>query len=164
MKMSAIYRQWLILKLFPPKAIISTRTLRDRLATEFGIEVSLRTIQRDLLSLDANEFPLHCDGNNPAGWRWRKDAPAFGIANMDPVTALTFTLAQKHLERMLPLGAMALLEPYFKAANERMRQTTESSLSHWPDKVRVVSRNLPMHGDASLSAVDANASPLLQTE
>ncbi len=142
--MSAIYRQWLILKLFPPKAIISTTTLRDRLATEFGIEVSLRTIQRDLLSLDANEFPLHCDGNNPAGWRWRKDAPAFGIANMDPVTALTFTLAQKHLERMFPRGAMEVLEPYFKAANERMRQTTESSLSHWPDKVRVVSRNLPM--------------------
>ena len=142
--MSALYRQWLILKLFPPKAIISTTTLRDRLATEFGIEVSLRTIQRDLLSLETNEFPLHCDGNNPAGWRWRKDAPAFGIANMDPVTALTFTLAQKHLERMFPRGAMAVLEPYFNAANERMRQTTESSLSHWPDKVRVVSRNLPM--------------------
>ena len=142
--MSALYRQWLILKLFPPKAIISTTTLRDRLATEFGIEVSLRTIQRDLLSLETNEFPLHCDGNNPAGWRWRKDAPAFGIANMDPATALTFTLAQKHLERMFPRGAMAVLEPYFNAANERMRQTTESSLSHWPDKVRVVSRNLPM--------------------
>jgi len=142
--MSALYRQWLILKMFPPKAIISTTTLRDRLATEFGIEVSLRTIQRDLLSLEANNFPLDCDGNNPAGWRWRKDAPAFGISNMDPVTALTFTLAQKHLERMFPRGAMTVLEPYFNAAHERMRQTEESSLSHWPDKVRVVSRNLPM--------------------
>ena len=142
--MSALFRQWLILKMFPPKAIISTTTLRDRLATEFGIEVSLRTIQRDLLSLELNEFPLDCDGNNPAGWRWRKDAPAFGISNMDPVTALTFTLAQKHLEHMFPRGAMAVLEPYFNAANERMKQTVESSLSHWPDKVRVVSRNLPM--------------------
>ena len=63
---------------------------------------------------------------------------------MDPATALTFTLAQKHLERMFPRGAMAVLEPYFNAANERLRQTTESCLSHWPDKVRVVSRNLPM--------------------
>lgn len=144
MKLSALYRQWLILKMFPPKAVISTTTLRDRLATEFGIEVSLRTIQRDLLSLEANEFPLDCDGNNPAGWRWRKDAPAFGISNMDPVTALTFTLAQKHLEHMFPRGAMTVLEPYFNAANERMRHTVESSLSHWPDKVRVVSRNLPM--------------------
>lgn len=144
MKMSALYRQWLILKMFPPKAIISTTTLRDRLATEFGIEVSLRTIQRDLISLETNEFPLDCDGNNPAGWRWRKDAPVFGISNMDPVTALTFKLAENHLERMFPRGAMAVLDPYFKAANERMKQTSESSLSHWPDKIRVVSRNLPM--------------------
>lgn len=142
--MSALYRQWLILKMFPPKGIITTTTLRDRLANNFGIEVSLRTIQRDLLSLEANKFPLYCDGNNPAGWSWRKDAPAFGISNMDPVTALTFKLAEKHLERMFPRGTMAVLEPYFKAANERIKQTTESSLSHWPDKIRVVSRNLPM--------------------
>lgn len=142
--MSALYRQWLILKMFPPKAIISTTTLRDRLSTEFGIKVTLRTIQRDLLFLEANEFPLDCDGNNPAGWRWRKDAPAFGISNMDPVTALTFKLAENHLERMFPRGTMTVLEPYFKAANERIKQTSESSLSHWPDKIRIVSRNLPM--------------------
>lgn len=142
--MNALYRQWLILKMFPPKRIISTTTLRDRLANEFGIEISLRTIQRDLNFLETNEFPLHCDGNNPAGWRWREDAPAFGISNMDPVTALTFKLAEKHLERLFPRGAMAVLDPYFKAANDRMKQTVESSLSHWPDKVRVVSRNIPM--------------------
>ncbi|MFZ4859964.1 MAG: hypothetical protein ACOYL3_26675 [Desulfuromonadaceae bacterium] len=122
--MSALYRQWLILKMFPPTAIISTTTLRDRLATEFGIEVSLRTIQRDLLSLEANNFPLDCDGNNPAGWRWRKDAPAFGISNMDPVTALTFTLAQKHLERMFPRGAMAVCTSkiFWKKVNCHLKQ------------------------------------------
>lgn len=142
--MSAIYRQWLILKMFPQKGGISTTVLLDRLCNEFGIEVTLRTIQRDLLSLEANNFPLDCDGNNPATWRWRKGAPVFDISNMDPVTALTFTLAEKHLERMFPRGAMSALEPYFKVANDRMKQTDESSLSHWPDKIRVVSRNLPM--------------------
>lgn len=142
--MSALYRQWLILKMFPPRGKISTTTIRDRLSTEFGIETSLRTIQRDLLSLESNEFPLDCDGNNPAGWSWRKDAPAFGISNMDPVTALTFKLAEKHLEKMFPRGAMTALEPYFRAANERIKVTAESTLSRWPDKVKVVSRNLPM--------------------
>lgn len=142
--MSALYRQWLILKMFPPRAVISTTTLRDRLSNETTFDVSLRTIQRDLLSLEKNGFPLVCDGNNPAGWRWRKDAPAFGISNMDPVSALTFKLAEKHLEHMFPRGTMAVLEPYFKAANERIKQTSESRLSHWPDKIRVVSRNLPM--------------------
>lgn len=142
--MNALNRQWLILKMFPPRGIISTTTLRDRLNDEFGVKVSLRTIQRDLLFLESNNFPLDCDGNNPAGWRWRKDAPAFGISNMDPVTALTFKLAERHLERMFPRGAMTVLEPYFRAANERIKVTSESSLSRWPDKIKVVSRNLPV--------------------
>lgn len=142
--MSALYRQWLILKMFPTRGKVSTTTIRDRLINEYGIETSLRTIQRDLVSLEANEFPLDCDNNNPAGWSWRKDAPAFGISNMDPVTALTFKLAEKHLERMFPRGTMAVLDPYFKAASERIKLTAESSLSRWPDKVKVVSRNLPM--------------------
>jgi predicted DNA-binding transcriptional regulator YafY len=144
MKMSALYRQWLILKMFPPRGKVSTTTIRDRLISEYGIETSLRTIQRDLVSLESNEFPLDCDNNNPAGWSWRKDAPSFGISNMDPVTALTFKLAEKHLERMFPRGTMAVLDPYFKAANERIKLTFESTLSRWPDKVKVVSRNLPM--------------------
>jgi predicted DNA-binding transcriptional regulator YafY len=130
--------------MFPTRGKISTTALRSRLQSEYGIDASLRTIQRDLVSLELNEFPLDCDDNNPAGWSWRKDAPAFGISNMDPVTALTFKLAENHLERMFPRGTMAVLEPYFKAATERMKQASESSLSQWPDKVRVVSRNLPM--------------------
>jgi predicted DNA-binding transcriptional regulator YafY len=144
MNMSALYRQWLILKMFPPRGKVSTTTIRDRLINEYGIETSLRTIQRDLVSLESNEFPLDCDNNNPAGWSWRKDAPAFGISNMDPVTVLTFKLAEKHLDRMFPRGAMAALEPYFRAANERIKLTSESTLSRWPDKVKTLSRNLPM--------------------
>lgn len=142
--MNALHRQWLILKMVPTRSKISTTAIKDRLATDFGIETTLRTVQRDLLFLESNNFPLDCDNKNPAGWSWRRDAPAFGIANMDPVTALTFSLAEQYLERMFPRGTMAVLEPYFKAANERMKQTAESSLSHWPDKIRVVSRTIPM--------------------
>ncbi|MBT0664507.1 WYL domain-containing protein [Geobacter pelophilus] len=142
--MSALYRQWLILKMFPPRGKISTTTILNRLINEYGIEASLRTIQRDLVSLELNKFPLDCDGENPAGWSWRKDAPAFGISNMDPVSVLTFKLAEEHLGRMFPLGAMAGLEPYFRAANEKSKLTSESSFSRWPDKIKVASRNLPM--------------------
>lgn len=142
--MSALYRQWLILKMFPHRGKISTTTIHDRLINEYGIGTSLRTIQRDLISLETNEFPLECDNNNPAGWSWRKDAPAFGINNMDPVTVLTFKLAEQHLSRMFPRGAMVALDPYFRAANERIKLTSESSLSHWPDKIKIASRSLPM--------------------
>ncbi|MBT1070674.1 helix-turn-helix transcriptional regulator [Pelotalea chapellei] len=142
--MSAIYRQWLILKMFPQRGKLSTTVIHERLKNEFGIDTSLRTIQRDLVSLELNEFPLDCDNENPAGWSWRKDAPAFGISNMDPVAALTFKLAEKYLERMFPRGAIGALEPYFRAANERIKMISESSFSRWPDKIRTVTRSMPM--------------------
>jgi predicted DNA-binding transcriptional regulator YafY len=63
---------------------------------------------------------------------------------MDPVTALTFKLAEKHITKMMPHGVINALKPYIKAADERLRLSSESTLSRWPNKVRVVSRNLAM--------------------
>lgn len=142
--MDTLYRHWLILRMIPRRGRIATTDILGRLKSEYGIETTLRTIQRDLIALETSEFPLECDNNRPAGWSWRKDAPAFDIPNMDPVTALTFKLAEKHIARMMPHGVMSALKPYIKAADERLRLTAESSLSRWPDKVRVVSRNLAM--------------------
>jgi predicted DNA-binding transcriptional regulator YafY len=144
MTMDTLYRHWLILRMIPRRTRIATTEILDRLKSGYGIETTLRTIQRDLITLEASEFPLECDNNRPAGWNWRKDAPAFDIPNMDPVTALTFKLAEKHVARMMPHGVLSALKPYIKAADERLRLTTESTLSRWPDKIRVVSRNLAM--------------------
>jgi hypothetical protein len=127
----------------PPPGKIATTEIRSRLQSEYSIETTLRTVQRDLNDL-SRTFPLESDNNSPAGWNWRKDAPAFDIPNMDPVTALTFKLAEKHIARMMPHGMMNALKPYIKVADELLKMTTGSSLSRWPDKVRVVSRNLPM--------------------
>lgn len=142
--MDTLYRHWLILRMIPRRVRISTTEIRERLKSGYGIETTLRTIQRDLITLEASEFPLECDSKKPAGWIWSKDAPAFDIPNMDPVTALTFKLAEKHITRMMPHGVISALKPYIKAADERLRLTAESTLSRWPEKVRVVSRNLAM--------------------
>lgn len=140
--MDTLYRHWLILRMIPRKGRISTISIRDRLELEYGITTTLRTVQRDLIALEASKFPLICDNNRPAGWSWRKDAANFDIPNMDPVTALTFKLAEKYLGKMFPHGALAALKPYIQAAGERLVQTSQSHLSTWPDKVKVVSRNL----------------------
>lgn len=140
--MDTLYRNWLILRMIPRIGRISTVEIRNRLKNQYGIETTLRTIQRDLIALEQSEFPLVCDGNRPAGWSWMKDAPGFDIPNMDPVTALTFTLTRQYLSRMLPKGVLSALDSYFSTAEERLKQTTESSLSRWPGKVRVMSRNL----------------------
>lgn len=142
--MDTLYRHWLILRMIPRRGRISTTEILERLKSNYGIETTLRTIQRDLITLESSEFPLVCDDNRPAGWNWRADAPAFDIPNMDPVTALTFKLAEKHITRMMPHGVISALKPYIKAADERLKLTKKSALSRWPDKVRVVSRNLAM--------------------
>jgi predicted DNA-binding transcriptional regulator YafY len=145
MKMSALYRQWLILKILPTRTNISTTELHERLVNNYEIKVTHRTVQRDLKDLvDKYKFPIITDEKNPAGWSWSKDSAVFGIYNLDPLTVLTFKLAEKHLERMFPRGAVTALEPYFKAANDRIKLSSNSSLSRWPNKIRVVSRNLPL--------------------
>lgn len=140
--MDTIYRHWLILRMIPRRGRIATTDIRSRLQSEYGIETTLRTIQRDLITLEAGQFPLECDDNRPGGWSWRKDAPAFDIPYMDPVTALTFRLTEQHMARLMPQGALTALQPYFRTAEERLKRTTESRLSSWPDKIRIVSRNL----------------------
>lgn len=142
-KKDPLYRQWLILQMLPTRTKYSTNQILDRLVNGHGISTTLRTVQRDLNDLEDN-FPIICDGEKEAGWSWSKDAPAFGIANLDPATVLTFKLAEQHLERLYPRGTLSALEPYFKAANDKITKTSESALSHWPDKIRVVSRNIPV--------------------
>ena len=56
-----------------------------------GIETTLRTVQRDLIELETL-FPIVSDGKKLSGWKWSDDAASFDIPNMDPVTALTFTV------------------------------------------------------------------------
>lgn len=140
-KKDPLYRQWLILQMLPTRTRLSTNNILDRLVNGHGISTTLRTVQRDLNDLEDN-FPIICDGEKEAGWSWSKDAPAFGIANLDPATVLTFKLAEQHLERLYPRGTLTALEPYFKASNDKIKMTSESTLSNWPNKIRVVSRNL----------------------
>ena len=140
--MDTLYRHWIILRMIPARRKIDTTEILSRLESEHGITTTLRTIQRDLIMLETSGFPLENDGKKPAGWSWMKDAPHFDIPNMDPVTALTFKLTSQYLSRLLPHGVLSALDPYFTTADQRLKQTKESTLSRWPDKVRIISRNL----------------------
>lgn len=139
--MDTLYRQWLTLRMIPRLGRIASTEILSRLKSEYGIEPDLHTIQRDLVNL-SRQFPLVRDSYRPAGWSWLKDAAAFDIPNMDPVAALTFKLAEQHIGQMLPHGVLTALKPYIKTADERLKQTSESNLTRWPDKVKVVSRSL----------------------
>ncbi|WP_277058315.1 helix-turn-helix transcriptional regulator [Trichlorobacter lovleyi] len=140
--MSTLYRHWLILRMIPRRGTgISTVEICSRLKHEDGIETTLRTIQRDLIELEAL-FPIASDGRKPSGWKWTDDAANFDMPNMDPVTALTFTLASQYLEKMFPKGILSALIPYQKTAEQRLKSAVDPKLAAWPKKVRVLSRSL----------------------
>lgn len=139
--MDSLTRQWLILRMIPRKKRIATPEILDRLRSEYNIDTTIRTVQRDMQDLSCI-FPLVCDKNRPAGWNWSEDALSFEIPSMDPLAALTFRLVKDSMKRMLPRAALASLDCYFRAADERLKKLPDSTIAHWPDKVRVVSRSL----------------------
>ncbi len=129
-------RQWLLLRNIPrhPRRV-DARGLMRTLAAE-GVEVSLRTIQRDVIAL-SRVFPLESDEAKPQGWSWSRSASQFDVPGMDPSTALAFCLARAHLDRVLPAGAVEQLRPWFDSAG-RVLSTESTALADWARKIRVV--------------------------
>lgn len=137
-------RQINMLQLIPrqPRKI-STQALVTGLVAAGFKEVTVRTVQRDLIAL-SNYFPIVSgDGEKPFGWSWMKDAPASGLQALDPQTALTLKLAQNHLTLELPTATLDYLSPYFKAADNLLTDLG-GQLASWPNKVRVLPRGQPL--------------------
>lgn len=137
-----IIRLLLILRMIPrfPRKIDS-KIICSKLQVEYGIEVDIRTIQRDMYKLQDANFEIECDNNRPKGWSWRKDAQLVEFPHMNPATALAFRMTEQYTARMFPQGAMSVLKPYFKAARGLAPEQTGSRLTTWPDKIKVVSRS-----------------------
>ncbi|HIJ87486.1 MAG TPA: WYL domain-containing protein [Desulfuromonadales bacterium] len=134
-------RLLLVLRMIPRRGRISTTEIQGRLKAEHSITIELRTVQRDLVDL-SRLYPLVSDGERSAGWSWMEDAPSLDLPIMDPFAALTFLLVRDSMTRMLPRAALTALSGYFRTADERLKKLPNSPLSHWPDKVRMVSRSL----------------------
>lgn len=116
---------------------IDAVTLRARLAA-MGFDVDLRTIQRDLLAMAAEE-PLCSDDARPKGWWWSKDAQTELFPPMDPQMALSFKLIEAHLKPLLPVATLEALAPWFEQAGQILKHRG-APLQRWQDKVVVVPR------------------------
>jgi len=138
-----IWRHWLILRRIPRKTFVGTRDLQIQLA-QAGVDVSLRTIQRDLIELSRLDFPLVCNEDNPRGWRWAEDARLLEIPGMDPFTALTFIMARNQLGALLPESCLAFLKPHLDRAREVLQGLGGDGVGGWPKKVARLSRHLAL--------------------
>jgi predicted DNA-binding transcriptional regulator YafY len=138
-----VWRHWLILQRIPRKRFIGTRELQNSLR-QAGVEVSLRTVQRDLIELSCLEFPLISDEAPIKGWRWAEDASYLEIPGMDPFTALTFMMAKLHLGTMMPESCLSFLNPHMSKAREVLRGLEGAGVGGWPKKIARISRHLSL--------------------
>ena len=114
----------------------SPQLLKDDLS-QIGFNVSIRTIQRDLKVL-SSILPLISDERDkPYGWSWHKNSPGLNPA-MDPIEALTFSLAEEYLEPIMPSKSFNRLKIFFDRANNVLKEMDKSSIKKWRDNVRVV--------------------------
>lgn len=139
--METAYRYCLMLRMIPrePRKI-DTRTIQQKIGAEYGEDISLRSIQRDLNSLSA-VFPLVTDNRKPAGWSWKSDAPGLDIPIMDPVTALSFVMIKEFLASAMPPAVVRNIESHFSQAQSILSETSRG----WPDKVGLLSRSQPLN-------------------
>jgi len=135
-------RQWLLLNRMPRRGRKGTKFFQESLR-EMGLDVSLRTIQRDLKEL-SRHFPLISDEERISGWKWSEDAVAFDIPGMDPQVALTFKMVSMHLKGMLPKNCLNFLKPYSKRAGEILAKLDGGGVGKWPKKIARISRHMTL--------------------
>ena len=130
-------RQLKLLELLPrqPRKA-SPQQLRESLS-DIGFDVSIRTIQRDLKILSAILPLISDERDKPYGWSWHKDADGLNPA-MDPIEALTFSLAEEYLEPIMPGKSFKRMKIFFDRANSVLKEMDKSSIRRWRDSVRVV--------------------------
>lgn len=138
-------RLLILLKHLPREpAFISSQTLHQRMQDE-GYSVSLRTIQRDLSALSLH-FPLIQNqpsgiGKTGLGWAFARDSQNISFPVMGSAAALTFSMAMRHLQQLLPVSALAYLKPIQNEAENQLNKHNSSRYQSWLDKVRIT----PLH-------------------
>ena len=154
-----LLRQWCMLRAIPrqPRRI-DAKTLLNKVAAS-GFETTLRTIQRDLVYL-STQLPLISDEAKPQGWSWRADAPQLDLPTLEPLTALVFHLAEKHLRSLLPSTTLNFLNPWFNTANAVL-DNQGNGLAEWRNKVRVLASGQPQIPPLVNSEIQNNVSQAL---
>ena len=137
-----VLRQISMLELIPRyPAKTFTNEIKDKLEN-LGYETTLRTIQRDLHEL-SRILPIVSDERSqPFGWSWEKDAQGYESPAMDPIQALTFSLAAQYLEPLMPKANFERMEGFFARAEKVLVGSEKTKLARWRKRVKVVSENM----------------------
>ena len=137
---NSLYRQWQILSRLGTGRWLGTREIQETLQRE-GIDISLRTIQRDLNQI-SQRFPIENNKAVPQGWRWQSDAPIQSLPHMTSSQAVTFMMVEEHLKHLLPPSSIVEMHPWFDLARRSL--STQNNVRQWINRVRIVPANQPL--------------------
>ncbi len=135
-----------ILKRIPKRGQISAPELHKQLEAS-GLRRDLRTIQRQLDEL-ASHFGIERDTRGkPYGYRWKPESIGFSVQQLSEQQALLLTLAERHLNHLLPASVMLSMKGFFEEARSTLRYGDNDRAAQskaWLKKVRVVSTTQPL--------------------
>jgi predicted DNA-binding transcriptional regulator YafY len=141
-----IIRQQQVLKLIPrhPRTT-SVNKLQDQLLDQ-GIDVHIRTIQRDLNALSAVFIGIdnYRNPDNSLEWFWSEDAPIMNLSGLTINQALSFVMVKRYLTPLFPDVTLNELTPYFEQAESTLEAIHGNSLYQWTKKIAVVQPTQPL--------------------
>lgn len=154
-----LLRQLALLALIPEQPRYTSAAVLHEKLQERGFCVNLRSVQRDLLRLSVM-FPLISEekgGRNQ--WSFTEGA-SLDLRDMEPPTALALSLAEGHLQSLLPQSVLELMAPQFRKAQAYLQSLEKNQLANWSRRVRAVPNGktlLPAQVDEQIWATVSNA-------
>ena len=142
----AILRNLKLLQVIPRHPTKADVTSLHRALENAGYRITRRQVQRDLERLSGS-FAIRPDVEKRGyarGWSWDRGAEILALPAMDPRTALMLRLIQQFAPQLLPPTVSDELRPYFRRAEETLKQGKDGGLARWNDCVRVVPREMPL--------------------
>ena len=104
-----------ILQRIPRTWFVSAPQIREQLL-DAGYTRSLRSIERQLISL-TEQFEIERDTRSkPYGYKWKSNAVGLNLPTLSSHESLLFILAERHLHNLLPPELLRTLDSHFEQA------------------------------------------------
>jgi predicted DNA-binding transcriptional regulator YafY len=133
----SLFRLIALLQCIPRAPSSRSTTTLMQFMEEQGFIVSARMLQRDLEKL-SQWFPIDCDtSEKPYRWQFHAGFKS-ALPAMDAVTALSWVLAEDHLQPLLPAIAFEKLQPQFQQARVFLNSQSHNRFNNWRNRVQTL--------------------------
>lgn len=125
-----------ILKLIPSQPYHITTPEICKALNDLGIVRDKRSVERDLKKLrEQYSDILFDDRDKPYTYSWKKGSEGLSFLKLSEAQSLLLKLAEQQLAYILPSNLLSQLEPFFKQANQLLREKQSNQPARWLNKV-----------------------------